>query len=575
MNRTGRALLFVLCAGSALAALFAAPALAEAPASLMKVSATAEPPRGAPGAHFTLRIEGTLQAGWHVNSHTPSEDYLIPTSVELGPAAGVTFSPPAYPAGESKKFSFSQTPLSVYEGSLTILVEGRVDDRAAPGERTLAGKLAFQPCSTTQCLAPASVAFAAPFVVTPAAPAATGAAGGFDFGERGLAATFLLLFLGGLALNLTPCVYPIIPITVGFFGGQSREESGRPIALATLYVLGMSFTYSALGVAAALSGKLFGSALQSPWILGGIAAVLVALALSMFGLYEIQPPRALMNRAGARTGRAGAFGMGLLVGVVAAPCLGPFVLGLLTYVAARHDPVLGFAMFFVLSLGLGLPYLFLAAFSGTISKLPRAGEWMVEIKKIFGFVLLAMAAYFGQILLPDPLHRWLLPGVLAAGGLYVLARLFSRRFPGFTRLAAFGGALLLLGAAGYFAPGPAGGRPLSFQRYDAQTVAGTGRPAMIDFSADWCIPCHELDEVTFADPRVRQRLSAYALFRADMTRQDSAEAMALAQKFGIQGMPTIVFLDSNGKEIPGSRLVGYEPPEAFLRRLVRLAPAAG
>src|SRR5439155_4641115 len=133
--------------------------------------------------------------------------------------------------------------------------------------------------------------------------------------RRGWAAGFLILFVGGLALNLTPCVYPIIPITIGFFGGQSRGKTGRPVGLAAAYVLGMALTYSTLGVLAALSGKLFGSALQSPWILGGISAVLIALSLSMFGLYDIQPPRFVMDRAGAKTGVGGALGMGLLVGI--------------------------------------------------------------------------------------------------------------------------------------------------------------------------------------------------------------------------------------------------------------------
>jgi thiol:disulfide interchange protein DsbD len=378
------------------------------------------------------------------------------------------------------------------------------------------------------------------------------------------------LFLGGLALNLTPCVYPIIPITIGFFGGQSSGKSGRPVGLAAIYVLGMALTYSVLGVVAALSGKLFGSALQSPWVLAGIAAVLVVLSLSMFGLYDLNPPRFLMNRAGARTGAGGAFGMGLLVGVVAAPCLGPFVLGLLTFVASRRDPVLGFAMFFVLSLGLGLPYLFLASFSGGLSKLPRAGAWMVEVKKIFGFVLLAMAAYFLQTLLPEPARSWLLPAILAVGGAFVIFGVLRSSVPAFARAAiAAGGIVLLLGAV-RFTPRPADRTErLAFAPYRADVVAA-GRPSMIDFSADWCIPCHELDGVTFADPRVRKALLDRALYKADMTRGDAPEVIDLSNRFGIVGMPTIVFLDASGKEVPGTRLVGFEPPDRFLERLAKL-----
>ena len=271
------------------------------------------------------------------------------------------------------------------------------------GKTALAGSVEFQACNDTQCLAPASVAFHADPSASAAAPSAspaTGLTGGAiplsearrlqpltaapgasqDFGEllkrRGLLAVLLMLFGWGLALNLTPCVYPVIPLTVSFFGGQAHGQSRRTVLLASTYVLGMATTYSTLGVAAALSGRLFGAALQSPWVVAGVALVLVLLALSMFGLYDIRMPTALMQKAGARQGFAGAYAMGLLVGVVAAPCVGPVVLGLLAFVAATQDAALGFLFFFVLSLGLGLPFLFLAAFSSRIAALPRAGAWM-------------------------------------------------------------------------------------------------------------------------------------------------------------------------------------------------------
>ena len=563
----------------------AVPALAAGPpkpATLMKVAVAADPASAAPGGSFTLRIDATLAEGWHVNAHPPSEDYLIATEAKLAAVPGVAFSDYRYPAPQTIKFAFADKPLAVYAGKFTITVRGAIAADAAPGARTLSGTLGYQPCNDQQCLAPASVPFTAALTVrgrgtaagTTAPPAAGAAGPEADFGallsRRGWIAAFVVLFLGGLALNLTPCVYPIIPITIGFFGGQSAGRSGKPVGLAAVYVLGMALTYSTLGVLAALSGKLFGSALQSPWVLGTIAAALVVLSLSMFGLYDINPPRFLMNRAGAKTGFGGALGMGLLVGVVAAPCLGPFVLGLLTFVAARHDPVLGFAMFFVLSLGLGLPYLFLASFSGALTKLPRSGAWMVEIKKIFAFVLLAMAAYFAQFLVPEPARRWMVPAVLVAGGVFVLVSAARSKAPAMARAVVGVSAILFLGAAGWFAR-PKPGSGLAFDAYDAARVSAAARPAMIDFSADWCAPCHELEERTFSDPRVRQALAGRALFKADMTRQDSPEAIELSTRFNVQGMPTIVFLDAAGHEVPGSRLVGFEPPDRFLQRLAKLS----
>jgi len=367
----------------------------------------------------------------------------------------------------------------------------------------------------------------------------------------------LSIFVGGLALNLTPCVYPVIPLTLGYFGGQAEGSKGRQFGLAGLYVLGMATMYSALGVGAALSGRLFGSMLQNPWVLSAIAAALVVMALSMFGVWEIRMPTSLMNRAGARAGGAGAFGMGLFVGVVAAPCIGGFIVGLLAFVAARQDPFLGFLFFFTLSLGLGLPYLFLAAYSGRLSRLPRAGEWMDGVKKIFGWVLLAMAAYFLRSVVPPPAGRWLLPAVLVIGAVAILVSRLNLKWP-----VRAGAAAILLAIAFFFVPHELKG----WQPYAPEAV-GAGRPAIIDFSAEWCLPCLELEKKTFADARVREALGRRALLKADMTKMSSPESIALAEKYAILGVPTVIFVDGAGTERQDLRLVGFETPEKFLERL--------
>lgn len=553
------------------------------PEQILSVEARAVP--GSAGA-ATIRVEAQLSAGYHVNSHKPSEDYLIATAVRLSPPSGVSAGEPRYPEGSMKKFSFAEKPLSVYEGRFAVEIPITFSGSTSPA---VGGAVDFQACNDTQCFAPASIAFVAgpapavgaaavlaggavPLSNAPAGAPASGAAAGssFDFAQqverRGLPLVLLLVFFGGLALNLTPCVYPVIPLTVSYFAGQAGGAGGvggRAFRLAAVYVLGMATMYSGLGVAAALSGRLFGSALQSPWVLGGVALVLVALALSMFGLYDLRMPSFLMQKAGARSGIAGAYGMGLLVGVVAAPCVGPFVLGLLAFVAARQQAGLGFLFFFVLSLGLGLPYLFLGAFSGSLARLPRAGMWMESIKKIFGWVLLAMAAYFLRPALPGAVGRWLLPLVLVAGAVFLLAR-----SGGLRPALRFGAAALFLAGAVMFFPRAASASGPDWHPYSAGTTPA-GRAAIVDFAAAWCVPCRELDEKTFSDPRVQRALAARTLYKADLTRGDSPEAVDLTSRFAILGVPTVVFLDSAGAERRDLRLVGFEDADAFLRRLAR------
>ena len=230
--------------------------------------------------------------------------------------------------------------------------------------------------------------------------------------------TLLGIFAGGMALNLTPCVYPLIPVTVSYFGGRSGK--GQLIGHGLCYIGGLSITNSAIGVTAALTGGLMGAMLQSPLVLTGIAATLIFFATSLFGFWELRLPSGLMQAASkSYAGYLGTLFMGLTMGVVAAPCIGPFVLGLLTWVASVGSPWLGFIIFFTLSLGLGLPLFFLAIFSGQIDKLPRSGEWMIWVKKFMGWVLVGMAAYFIRPILPKTVGIFFLATVALAAGLHL------------------------------------------------------------------------------------------------------------------------------------------------------------
>jgi thiol:disulfide interchange protein DsbD len=363
-----------------------------------------------------------------------------------------------------------------------------------------------------------------------------------------------LIFLLGLALNLTPCVYPIIPITVSYFGAQAGGAGNRPFVLALFYVLGMALMYSGLGVAAGLTGGLFGSQLQNPWVLLAFALVMFGLALSQFDrrdgrpIWEFQLPGFLRNRAQSRSGVLGALAMGLTVGVVAAPCIGPAVIALLQWVGTQQSPVMGFAVFFSLALGLGLPYLFLATASGGVKSLPRAGEWMVGVKHIFGVVLIWMGAYYVQ----TPIALWhpvvaksVLVAVSALSALYLIAIDRSggaaRGFAAVRRLAG----LAAIGVAAWLlVPAPAD--RIQWRPYTEQALAEARqarRPVLIDFTAQWCAACKELEHKTFSDERVGRAARRFVALRGDLTNFGGGTSRRWRDTYGIKGLPTIVLLE--------------------------------
>jgi thiol:disulfide interchange protein DsbD len=391
----------------------------------------------------------------------------------------------------------------------------------------------------------------------------------------GILWTVLGVFGAGLALNLTPCVYPLIPITVSYFGLQTGQGRLRVAFHALLYLLGLALMNSILGVAAALTGNLLGSALQNPLVLLLVAGVLLFLAASLFGFWEIKLPQAVVAAASRpRAGYVGSLFMGLTLGVVAAPCLGPFVLGLLTWVASRGSPWLGFLVFFTLSLGLGLPLAILGMLSANLDRLPRSGEWMVWVKRLLGWVLVGAAAFYLSPLFPRPVGVFLMAAIALSAGVH-LGWLDRTRgeFKAFQWIRTVVGILGVLAAAylvgWWITLSPA----VNWQPFTDQALAEarwSNKPVILQFTADWCAPCHKLDELTFRDPEVVEEAQKYFVtVKVDLTLGVEGRNKELIQNYGVKGVPTIVFLDSDGREFRDLRIIGWMTPARFLVRMAR------
>lgn len=544
-----------------------------------------------PGGEVKLAVKLNIDKQWHINSDKPKEDFLIPTELKVKSESNFEIGKIIYPASKEIKLDISDNPISVFEGEVFIGTILKVPENIELGDKKIIVELSYQGCNNSTCMAPNSVIDTVNIEVVDKSTQIEEINSeifsninlrytnvGNDQNEEstlsnqlensGLFLTLLIVFLGGLALNLTPCVYPLIPITIGFFGGQSEGKSSKLFLMGLLYVLGMALTYSVVGVITALSGAVFGTLMQNPIVISIIVLVFIVLSLSMFGVYEFKLPDSLVAKAGgSKSGMYGAFFMGLTMGIVAAPCIGPFVIGLVTYVAAKGDPFYGFLLFFVMAIGLGLPYLILALFSGKIKNLPRAGFWMDAVKHIFGFILLGMAIYFAEPLIPKEISKYLLPIFMIIAGviLFFLDKEANKIF-GF-KVFKIIFSLFLIVLAGYLLY-PTQKASLNWEYYtedNYQNALSNNEKIIIDFYADWCIPCKELDAITFSDEKVIKSAEKFKAFKVDMTKTMSDETEILRKKFEIRGMPTVLIFDSNGSEV--ERITGFVNANEFLKKI--------
>jgi thiol:disulfide interchange protein DsbD len=576
------------------------------------VTASAQKKEFFASENIRINVKADVQSGYHINANKVSDEDLIPTTLSVE-GNDFKLSKVSWPSAHKYKFSFSETELDVFEGTITIGLNLKARKDLKPGKYEISGVLHYQACNDRACFAPKD----APFSVSINLKADTVKADTSKteikkdttstgtkedttkktestlkenkrdttqqvtskenknqiaayIEERGLLVALLIIFVIGLGLNLTPCVYPLIPITISYFGAQVSGSKGKKVLMAVVYILGMSVTYSVLGLVAALTGGVFGSLLQSPIVVAILVLVFIALALSMFGLYEIRIPQSIANFSGKnRQGYMGTAIMGLTVGFIAAPCIGPLVLSLLVYVGQIGNPFLGFIMFFILSIGLGFPYIFLALFSSSITKLPRSGEWMEGVKVIFGLMMLGLALYTAQPLMSPKIYDILFPLFLILAGAYLI--LVDRKAINavtFTRIKyaiaiagiIWGASNLQFGKEEQVMAGKLEWQMLDSQKQIDESISkSTGKPTMIDFYADWCAQCKELDKYTYVDPKIIELSKKFNNIKIDLTKGDKE----IESKFKIQGLPVVAFIDKNGKEIEDIRVTGFLKPSEF------------
>ena len=397
----------------------------------------------------------------------------------------------------------------------------------------------------------------------------------------------------GLLLSFTPCVLPMIPVLSGIIAGRGgRVTKMHGFLLSAAYVLGMAITYALAGVAAGLSGAVLAATLQNPWVLGTFAAIFALLAFAMFGWYELQLPVALQTRLAETSNRLhgghymGVFSMGVLSALILGPCMAAPLAGALLYISQSRDVVLGGSALFAMALGMGVPLLAVGASAGAL--LPKAGPWMETVKRFFGVLMLGVAIYIVSPLLPVAVHMlaWATLLIMTAIHLHALDPLppgahgFQRFSKGIGVIALLCGAAFLVGAfsgsrdilqplsALRLGQGSAAADEPRFERVDSVSALdgaiqrAAGKPVMLDFYADWCVTCKEMERYTFSDPQVRQRLGEMVMLQADVTA-GSAEHGALLRRFRLFGPPGIVFFDRGGRELADVRVIGFQPAQQF------------
>ena len=531
------------------------------------------------------KVEGRLSPGGRVvlplTFETAPGHHLYKNQFRFTAAEGsdLRVAGASFPEAYKKKDPFLGELIELYRGEVEIPVELELPADFSGGEARARIQVRFQGCSDKLCFAPETKEVEAiiPVVAGERPPKAASAAES-GWLARGWLLNLLLAFAFGLAIGVSPCVYPMIPITAAVIAGKERKSAARALVLAGSYILGLALVYGGVGALAGFFGEKGGVDLKKPWVAVTAAVVFVVLAGSMFDFYTIQMPSAIQSRLGGvrMGGIVGVFLMGALSALVATPCVAAPVMGILAAAAATKSPLFGFAMMFAVAAGFGLVLGVVATFA---SVMPRPGEWMNRMKLGMGFVMLAAALYFLWPLLPAGVFS------LGMGALVVLALAFLGGYDALSHEAGKGARLFkgaaVLGTAAALGLLLNGASELGWMNFGARAAVESRRqsaeaeieaalaekkgPIVIEFSARNCPSCLRLEREVLGREDVKSALSRFRVFHVDAYRSPG-----LKERFSVRGTPTVVFVDSTGKWREELTAVGFIPAEEFLARLDRV-----
>jgi len=397
-------------------------------------------------------------------------------------------------------------------------------------------EIEYVACTAKFCLLPKKLNLVVPVTVKVADKSAVAGVTDADnfasnvalYIEKNFLLALLLIFFFGFLTSFTPCVYPLIPITLAVLGANKGRSKGHSFLMSLCYVVGIAITYALLGVVAAQTGQLFGSLLSHPIVIIFMSVLLLAMGLSLFGLFELQAPGFLRDRTqsvGTKGGFIGAFLSGTIAGIVASPCVGPVLVGLLAYIAQTQNSSLGFLLLFTFAMGFGLLFLVLGTFSQLTSKLPRSGSWMNGVKYVLGAMLIGLSLYYAWPLIQKSLPKTETTKVSK--------------------------------------------KSIAWQKFSAEKVVqakAEGRPVIIDFYADWCVSCVEMDELTFVKESVVKRSKSFMMLKVDAT-EDFEGLKEIQNQYEVFGLPTMIFIDKNGNVVKEQTLTGFEKAELFIKRM--------